>query len=130
MSAAEIVSASGGVARPVDDDERDDKSGPDFTALAVGEVMLDAFVFDVSFRGAKGGTTLTSVRLELRDPDQYEALHAALAAEYGAGEALGLEANGSIETVRWRTPDGDVLLKRLTWPMDLGVDVVVDYQSV
>jgi hypothetical protein len=30
--------------------------------------------------------------------------------------------------VRWRTAAAAVVLKRFTWPMDLGVDVVVDYE--
>jgi len=130
MNAEEIVSASGGLVRKVEDEERDDKSGPGFSALAIGEVAMDAFVFDVSFRAAPGGSTLTSFRLELHDPEQYGALQATLGEAYGAGEVIAPEADGSIEGVRWRTPDGDVELKRLTWPMDLGVDVVVDYRGV
>jgi hypothetical protein len=126
MTAEEIVAASEGCARRIEADEREGQSGDDFTTLAVAEAVIGPFEFDVSFRALRDGTTLTTVRLELRDAEHYAGLLAALTAEYGAGEALPREPDR--ERVRWRTVEAAVVLKRLTWPMDLGVDVVVDYE--
>jgi hypothetical protein len=126
MTADEIVAASEGCARKIEDAEREDQSGEDFTTLAVAEAVVGPFEFDVSFRAPHAGTTLTVVRLELRDVDHYEALHAALTAEHGVGEVLPPEPDR--ECVRWETAGTTVVLRRLTWPMDLGVEVVVDYE--
>lgn len=130
MTADEIVAASGGRARPLAGAEQEDQSGPDFTTLAVDEVRLGPFEFDVSFRAAPGGTGLRTVRLELREPERWEALRDALAAEHGAGEPLEPTEPGLvIEGERWRTSTGTIVLRRLVWPMELGVDVVVDYEA-
>ena len=126
MSADELVAASAGVARKLEAAEHDEKSGAGFTTLAVAELASGPFEFDVSFRAVDAGTGLTHVRLELRHPGQYEALRAALADEYGAGEPLPADGDPAIEGVRWRTAGTVLALKRLVWPMDLGVDVVVD----
>jgi hypothetical protein len=126
MTAEEIVAASEGRARKIEADEREEQSGDDFTTLAVAEVVIGPFEFDVSFRAPHDGTTLTTVRLELRDAEHYADLLGSLTAEYGAGEELPREPDR--ECVRWRTAAAAVVLKRFTWPMDLGVDVVVDYE--
>jgi len=129
MTADEIVAASGGSARPLTGAEQDDQSGPEFTTLAIDAIQVGPFAFDVSFRAAPGGTTLRTVRLELRDPDAYDALRATLAAEYGEGEALPQEPGPPIDGVRWVTPTETIVLRRLVWPLDLGIDVVVDYEA-
>lgn len=129
MTTDEIIAASGGSARPLAGNEQEDQSGPDFTTLAVDAVQIGPFGFDVSFRAPRGGTTLRTVRLELRDAGGYDALRAALAAEYGDGEPLPQDAGPAIEGVRWTTPAETIALRRLVWPMDLGVDVVVDYEA-
>jgi hypothetical protein len=129
MTADEIVTASGGTARSLDGQEQEDQSGPDFTTLAVDEVQIGPFAFDVSFRAPRGGTTLRTVRLELRDPGCYDALRETIEAEHGAGETLPADSSVSIDGVRWATATETIVLRRLVWPMDLGVDVVVDYEA-
>jgi hypothetical protein len=127
MTADEIVAASEGCARKIEEDEREGQSGEDFTTLAVAEAVVGPFEFDVSFRAPCDGTTLSTVRLELRDAEQYADLQAALTTEHGAGEELPREPDR--ECVRWETAGTAIVLRRLTWPMDLGVEVVVDYES-
>jgi hypothetical protein len=129
MTAAEIVAASGGSAQALHGDDQDDRSGPGFTTLAIAEIEIGAFAFDVSFRAAAGGTTLRTVRLELREPEQYDALRAELTAEHGDGEPVPPEGEAPIDAVRWTTPTETIVLRRLVWPMDLGVEVVVDYEA-
>lgn len=130
MTADEIVAASGGTARSLTGDEQSAQSGDDFTTLAVDEVRIGPFEFDVSFRADLAGTTLRTVRLELRDPMLYDALRTAIATDYGAGEALVPSQDGSIHGWCWRTETERIALKRLTWPMELGVDVVLDYEPI
>lgn len=129
MTADEIVAASGGTARRLDGAEQDDQSGPDFTTLAVDGIEIGPFAFDVSFRAARGASVLRTIRLELRDAAGYDALRETITADYGPGEPLPTEPDGAIEGFSWTTPAERVVLRRLVWPMDLGVDVVVDYEA-
>ncbi len=68
MTADQIVAASNGTARKLAGEEQEGESGNSFTALAVGTFKTGPFDFAVSFRAEKGGDTLKTVRLTLRDP--------------------------------------------------------------
>lgn len=126
LTADELVAASRGGARKLTGKEQIDHSGTGFTTLAVGEFCSGAFEFDLSFRAEPNGRTVKTVRLELREPEQYHDLWNALSARFGDGEVLPPDSDGAIQSVRWRTAREMITLRRLTWPMDLGVDVVVD----
>lgn len=128
MTADQIIEASGGNALKVEGEEQTELSGAGFTTLATAVVESLPFVFDVSFRAHEGETTLSTIRLELRDPDLYEALRNSLTAEYGVGRPVPADPPDSIECTQWLTDHDTITLKRLMWPDDLGVDVALDFE--
>jgi hypothetical protein len=129
MTADQIVTASNGAARKLAGTEQEVQSGATFTALAVATFKTGPFDFAVSFRADKGGNTLKTVRLTLGNRYQYQDLSNAFSAKYGRGEVLPKEANGAIERVRWQTKTETIVLQRVTYPMDLGTNVSVDYEK-
>jgi hypothetical protein len=129
MSSDEIVLASNGAACKIEGKEQEQKSGARFTTLAIGKFSTGPFEFEVSFRTAKGGAALKTVRLNLRNPDQYQELWNAISAKYGKGEVLPKESDGAIERVRWYTQTDIIILQRVKVPENLGVHVALEYEK-
>lgn len=111
MTTAEIVAASKGTGRPSGRQEKD------FTVLATGDFSTGPFSFAVEFYDHHGDGRLATVRLNLKDPSQFQALWDALNAKYGKGEILP-ENHGdhrlvSGQEIRWLSKSDAIALHRV-----------------